>query len=344
MARNDRFLKACRKEPVDCTPIWIMRQAGRYLEEYRDIRKEHSFLEMCKTPELAVEVTLQPIRRFELDAAIIFSDILLPLEQMGIGLEFSDGEGPVLLNPLRTAGDVERMRPLDPEQDLGYVLRALEMTCRELNGAVPLIGFTGAPFTLASYAIEGGGSRNYLATKTMMYSAPGTFRLLMEKLTDMVIAYLNAQIRHGAQAVQVFDSWVGTLSFVDYKEFVWPHMKRLFAGLDRTAPHIHFALGAAHLVELVSSAGGDVIGLDWRTPLDEAWQRVGFEKAVQGNLEPITLFGSEEHLRAAAKDVLARAGNRNGHVFNLGHGVFPGTPVDKVAMLVDFVHTESKRS
>lgn len=344
MAREDRFLRACRGQDADCTPVWIMRQAGRYLEEYRNVRKAHSFLEMCKTPELATEVTLQPIRRFELDAAIIFSDILLPLEQMGIGLEFSDGEGPALLNPLRTPADVAKMKQIDPEQDLGYVLQAIEMTRRELNGAVPLIGFTGAPFTLASYAIEGGGSRNYLVTKTMMYTEPAAFRLLMEKLTDMVIAYLNAQIRHGAQAVQVFDSWVGTLSLVDYKAFVWPHMKRLFAGLDRAAPHIHFALGAAHLLELVSSAGGDVIGVDWRTPLDDAWQRIGVQKAVQGNLEPVTLFGSKEHLRAAAKDVLARAGNRNGHVFNLGHGVFPGTPVENVAMLIDLVHSESKRA
>ncbi len=344
MSRADRFLRACRRQDVDCTPVWIMRQAGRYLEEYRNVRKAHSFLEMCKTPELATEVTLQPIRRFELDAAIIFSDILLPLEQMGIGLEFYDGEGPMLLNPLRTEADVAGMKQVDPEQDLGYVLRAIEMTRRELNGVVPLIGFTGAPFTLASYAIEGGGSRNYLATKTMMYTEPAAFRLLMEKLTDMVIAYLNAQIRHGAQAVQVFDSWVGTLSLVDYREFVWPHMKRLFAGLDRTAPHIHFALGAAHLLELVTSAGGDIIGVDWRTPLDEAWQRIGVKKAVQGNLEPITLFGSKEHLLAAAKDVLTRAGNRNGHVFNLGHGVFPGTPVDGVAALIDFVHSESKRA
>src|SRR5512136_2706797 len=205
MEKNDRFIKACRREPVDCTPIWLMRQAGRYMEEYRLMRKKHSFLEMCKTPELAVEVTLQPVRRFDLDAAIIFSDILLPLECMGIGLEFSDGEGPVLRNPLRTALDVQRMRAIDPEKDLGYVLKALEMARSELDGTVPLIGFAGAPFTLASYAIEGGGSRNYIETKRMMYTEPSSFHLLMEKLTAMVISYLNAQIRHGAQAVQVFD-------------------------------------------------------------------------------------------------------------------------------------------
>ena len=344
MPRQDRFLRACHRQDVDCTPVWLMRQAGRYLKEYQDIRKAHTFLEMCKTPELAVEVTLQPIRRFELDAAIIFSDILLPLEGMGIGLEFSEGEGPVLLNPVRTRKDVETMRQIDPEKDLAYVLQALEITRNEVNGIVPLIGFAGAPFTLASYAIEGGGSKNYLNTKALMYSESATFHLLMEKLTDMVISYLNAQIRHGAQAVQVFDSWVGTLSVTDYREFVAPHMKRLFAALDPAAPNIHFALGASHLLELVSSAGGDVIGIDWRTPLDEAWRKIGHEKAIQGNLDPALLFGSREHLAAGTADILERAANRDGHVFNLGHGVFPGTPVENVSLLVDLVHTRSKRS
>jgi uroporphyrinogen decarboxylase len=344
MPRQDRFLRACRRQDVDCTPVWIMRQAGRYLKEYQDIRKAHTFLDMCKTPELAVEVTLQPIRRFELDAAIIFSDILLPLEAMGIGLEFSEGEGPVLLNPLRTKEDVKKMKSIDPEKDLGYVLQALELTRNELRGIVPLIGFAGAPFTLASYAIEGGGSKNYLNTKAMMYSEPATFHLLMKKLTDMVISYLNAQIRHGAQAVQVFDSWVGTLSVTDYREFVAPHMKRLFAALDPAAPNIHFALGASHMLELVSSAGGDVIGTDWRTPLDEAWKTIGHEKAIQGNLDPALLFGSQEHLAAGTADILERAANRDGHVFNLGHGVFPGTPVDSVSLLIDLVHSRSRRS
>ena len=343
MLRQDRFLRACRKEDVDCTPIWLMRQAGRYLQEYQDARKLHSFLEMCKTPELAVEVTLQPIRRFDLDAAIIFSDILLPLECMGIGLEFSDGEGPVLHNPLRTAKDVERIREVDPEQDLGYVLKALEMAQSELNGTVPLIGFAGGPFTLASYAIEGGGSRNYLETKTMIYSDPVSFHLLMEKLTDMVITYLNAQISHGAQAVQVFDSWVGCLSATDYKTFVLPHMKRLFASLDPGAPHIHFALGASHMLKLVGSAGGDVIGVDWRTPLNEAWKKLGLEKAIQGNLDPALLFGSKEHLAMGVIDILERAGNRNGHIFNLGHGIFPATPIDNVSLLVKLVHSGSRR-
>lgn len=343
MSRQDRFLKACRKQDVDCTPIWLMRQAGRYLREYRDVRQSHSFLEMCKTPELAVEVTLQPIRRFDLDAAIIFSDILLPLECMGIGLEFSDGEGPVLHNPLRTAEDVERMRAIDPETDLSYVLKALEMARTELNGIVPLIGFAGAPFTLASYAIEGGGSRNYIETKKMMYTEPASFHLLMEKLTDMVIAYLNAQVRHGAQAVQVFDSWVGTLSSTDYETFVLPHMKRLLASLEPSAPHIHFALGVSHMLKLVGSAGADVVGIDWRTPLDEAWKKMGLKKAVQGNLDPALLFGSSQHLVASVHDILERAGNRNGHVFNLGHGIFPATPIDNVSLLIESVHSGSAR-
>jgi uroporphyrinogen decarboxylase len=266
------------------------------------------------------------------------------LEAMGIGLEFSEGEGPVLLNPLRTKEDVTKMKSINPEKDLGYVLQALELTRNELKGIVPLIGFAGAPFTLASYAIEGGGSKNYLNTKAMMYSEPATFHLLMKKLTDMVISYLNAQIRHGAQAVQVFDSWVGTLSVTDYREFVAPHMKRLFAALDPAAPNIHFALGASHMLELVSSAGGDVIGTDWRTPLDEAWKTIGHEKAIQGNLDPALLFGSQEHLAAGTADILERAANRDGHVFNLGHGVFPGTPVDSVSLLIDLVHSRSRRS
>ncbi len=343
MSRQDRFLRACRRQDVDCTPVWLMRQAGRYLQEYQDVRQSHGFLEMCKTPELALEVTLQPVRRFDLDAAIIFSDILLPLECMGIGLEFSDGEGPVLRNPLRTAEDVGRMREIAPEKDLRYVLKALEMARSALDGMVPLIGFAGAPFTLASYAIEGGGSRNYIETKRMMYADSGSFHLLMEKLTQMVVSYLNAQIRHGAQAVQVFDSWVGTLSSTDYETFVLPHMKKLFASLDPSAPHIHFALGTSHMLKLVGSAGGDVVGVDWRMPLDEAWRRITFRKAIQGNLDPALLFGSRERLQANVRDILERAGNRKGHIFNLGHGVFPATPIENVDLLIELVHNGSRR-
>ena len=342
MARSDRFLKACRQELPDCTPIWLMRQAGRYMEEYRRVRERHSFMEMCKTPELAVEVTLQPIRRFDLDAAIIFSDILLPLEKMGVALQFTDTGGPAIGKPLRSKQDVDAMRAIDPEQDLAYVLSALEMTRAELAGKVPLIGFSGAPFTLASYLIEGGGSKHYQLTKSFMYRETKLFHLLMEKLTDMALAYLNAQIRHGAQAVQVFDSWIGILSVMDYREYVMDHMKRLFAGLDPSVPRIHFGVGTCHLLGLMRDAGGDVIGVDWRVPIDEAWDSMGRTRAIQGNLDPVTLFGPEDYLERQVRDILRRAGGAGGHIFNLGHGILPATPVESVDRLVRTVHAYGK--
>jgi len=344
MARSDRFLNACRHIEPDCTPIWIMRQAGRYLEEYRAIRAKHSFLEMCKTPELAVEITLQPIRRFDLDAAIIFSDILLPLEKMGIPIAFAEGEGPVLSQPVRTKEGVSRIHEMDPEQDMAYLMRAIEMTKQELNGLVPLIGFSGAPFTLASYAIEGGGSKHYVHTKSLMYNDPKSFHLFMEKLASMIATYLNTQIRHGAQAVQVFDSWVGCLSAVDYREYILPHMKQLFSSIDKSVPSIHFAVDALHLLPMIREGGGDVIGLDWRTPLDEAWKVVGHDRAVQGNLEPLSLFGSYEYLEHQVDDILSRAAGQSGHIFNLGHGIMQGTPVEAVTHLVELVHSLSRRN
>lgn len=343
MSRADRFLKACRKEAVDCTPIWMMRQAGRYLEEYRAIRAKHSFIEMCKTPELVVEVTLQPIRRFELDAAIIFADILLPLEYMGIDFEFTKDEGPQIHNPVRTKNDVEKMRAIAPDAQMPYLMESIRLVRSELNGKVPLIGFSGAPFTLASYIIEGGGSKNYVHTKTMMYAEPQTWHLLMEKLTDMVIVYLNAQIKAGAQTVQIFDSWVGCLSPADYREFILPHQKRLFAGLDKSVPHIHFAFGASHLLKMVKEAGGDVLGLDWRIDIDEAWKLLNYETGVQGNIDPVALYGSKEYIKGRIKDILDRAGNRNGHIFNLGHGILPTVPVDSAKFLIDTVHELSRR-
>lgn len=343
MARNDRFLKACRKEPVDCTPIWMMRQAGRYLKEYRDIRSKYSFIEMCKTPELVVEVTLQPVRRFELDAAIIFADILLPLEYMGIDFEFSKDDGPQIKNPVRTKKEVEKMRKFVIEEHMDYLLTSIKLVRKELDGKLPLIGFSGAPFTLASYIIEGGGSKNYIHTKTMMYKEPETWHLLMEKLVDMIIDYLNAQIKAGAQAVQIFDSWVGCLCPSDYNEFILPHQKRLFKGLDKSVPHIHFAFGASHLLKLVKEAGGDVIGLDWRIDLDDAWKLLNFETAVQGNLDPAALYGSRDYIKRRVEDILKRAGNRNGHIFNLGHGILPTVPVDNAEYLVNLVHELSKR-
>ncbi len=343
MSRADRYLKACRKEKVDCTPVWIMRQAGRYLEEYRAVRKKHSFLETCKTPELVVEVTLQPIRRFELDAAIIFADILLPLEKMGIDFEFTKGDGPQINNPVRTRGDVEKMRAINPMEEMTYLMDAIRMVKAELAGTVPLIGFSGAPFTLASYLTEGSGSRNYIFTKTMMYQEPGTWHLLMEKLTDMVIVYLNDQIKAGVQAVQIFDSWVGCLSCADYREFVLPHQKRLLAAIDTSVPHIHFAFGASHLLPLIQEAGGDVIGLDWRMDIDDAWKALHHEPGVQGNLDPVALYGSQEYIKRRVQDILERVGNRNGHIFNLGHGILPTVPPDSAKYMIDIVHELSAR-
>jgi uroporphyrinogen decarboxylase len=344
MAREDRFLKACRREPADCTPVWLMRQAGRYLPEYRALRNKHGFMEMCKTPELAVEVTLQPVRRFELDAAIIFSDILLPLEPMGIEVAFAEGDGPAIRTPIRTKADVERLRPIAPEEDMPFLMEALRATRSALAGKIPLIGFSGAPFTLASYAIEGGGSKNFVLAKSMMLAEPTVFHRLMEALTDMVVRYLNAQVESGAQALQVFDSWVGALSAQDYASFVLPHMKRLFAQIDHSVPVIHFGVGAFHLVQLLADAGGDVIGVDWRTPLDEAWGIIGETRAIQGNLDPVDLFAPPAAIEARVTDVLSRAAGRPGHIFNLGHGVLPGTPPEAVALVVDTVHDRSRRA
>lgn len=342
MARHDRFLKACRKEPVDCTPIWIMRQAGRYMAEYRRVREKHGFLEMCKTPGLAVEVTLQPVKRFDLDAAIIFSDILLPLERMGAALRFSETGGPVIEKPVRSRKDVEKLKRLDVEEDLPYVLQAVREARAELDGVVPLIGFSGAPFTLASYLIEGGGSKHYETAKTLMHTEGAVFHLLMERLTDMAVEYLDAQVRHGAQAVQVFDSWVGILSVPDYREYVLPHMKRLFASLDRSVPSIHFGVGTCHLLPLMREAGGDVIGVDWRVPIDEAWALLGRSTAIQGNLDPTALFGTPDSIQRQVKDIVDRTRGSNGHIFNLGHGILPGTPVENVAFLAECVHFESR--
>ncbi|MBW6486783.1 MAG: uroporphyrinogen decarboxylase [Syntrophobacterales bacterium] len=343
MSRADRYLNACKKTSVDCTPVWIMRQAGRYLEEYRAVRTKHSFIEVCKTPELAVELTLQPVRRFEIDAAIIFADILLPLEKMGIDFEFTKDDGPRINNTVRTRADVEKIRAINPMEEMSYLMDAIRMAKRELNGVVPLIGFSGAPFTLASYITEGGGSRNYLFTKTMMYREPATWHLLMEKLTDMVIVYLNDQIKAGVQAVQVFDSWVGCLSQVDYREFVLPHQKRLMASLDASVPHVHFAFNASHLLELIKEAGGDVIGLDWRIELDAAWKTLNYESGVQGNLDPVALYGSREYIKRRVAEILAKAENRNGHIFNLGHGILPTAPIDNVKYMIDLVHELSAR-
>ena len=340
---NDRFLKACRREPVDCTPVWFMRQAGRYMAEYRALRAKHSMLELCKTPELAAQVTLQPIDRFPLDAAIIFADILLPLEPMGLSLEFAAGEGPVIHNPVRNQSDVERLKVIDGSE-LEYVAEAIRQARRALNGRVPLIGFAGAPFTLASYAIEGGSSRNYLLTKQLMYCEPKVWHQLMDKFARVITGYLRRQIKAGAQAIQLFDSWVGCLSVGDYVEYVLPHVQLIFEGLKREGvPMIHFGTGTSAMLRQMREAGGDVIGVDWRIHLDEAWAIVGHDVAVQGNLDPLTLFAPLHEIERRVADILRRAGGRPGHIFNLGHGILPTTPIEHVAATIDMVHKLSQR-
>ena len=341
---NDRFLKACRREPVDCTPVWFMRQAGRYMAEYRSLRAKYSMLELCKTPELAAQVTIQPIDRFPLDAAIIFADILLPLEPMGLSLEFAEGEGPIIHNPVRNQADVERLKIIDGDE-LEYVAEAIRQARRSLNGRVPLIGFAGAPFTLASYAIEGGSSRNYLLTKQMMYCEPKAWHQLMDKFARVITGYLRRQIKAGAQAIQLFDSWVGCLSVGDYVEYVLPHVQLIFEGLKREGvPMIHFGTGTSAMLRQMREAGGDVIGVDWRIHLDEAWATVGHDVSVQGNLDPLTLFAPLHEIERRVADILRRAGGRPGHIFNLGHGILPTTPIDHVAATIDMVHRLSQRS
>src|SRR5437773_1200159 len=340
---NERFLKACRREPVDCTPVWFMRQAGRYMAEYRALRAKHSILELCKTPGLAAQVTLQPIDRFPLDAAIIFADILLPLEPMGLRLEFAEGEGPVIHNPVRDHAAVERLNVID-DGELDYVAEAIRQARRALNGRVPLIGFAGAPFTLASYAIEGGASRSYIETKSLMYREPVVWHRLLDKLARVVTAYLRNQIRAGAHAVQLFDSWVGCLSPEDYREYVQPHVGLIFDGLKReNVPLIHFGTGTATLLELIRDAGGTVIGVDWRVPLDEARRRLGPGVAIQGNLDPVVVLAPRHEIERRVETVLKQAGDEPGFIFNLGHGILPTTPVENVQAAVELVHKLSQR-
>ncbi len=344
MAVNERFLRACRREPVDATPVWFMRQAGRYMPEYRTIRAKYSLLEICRQPELAAEVTLQPVRALGVDAAILFADILLPVIPLGLGLEFAKGEGPVIGKPVRTLEDVRMLNPVQVEADLGYVMEAIRILRRELNG-IPLIGFCGAPFTVASYIVEGGSSREFLKTKTMMYSAPEVFHALMEKLSIVLSDYLVAQIRAGAQAVQVFDSWVGTLSPQDYETFVLPYSQKVLeAAKSENVPVIHFGTNTTTLLPLMKRAGGDVIGLDWRVPLNDGWALLGQDVAVQGNLDPALLFAPLSEIKTRVHDVLCRADGRPGHIFNLGHGILQNTPVENVKAVVDMVHEYSVQS
>ena len=342
MEINDRFLRACRREPVDVTPVWFMRQAGRYMPEYRAIREKYSLLEICYQPKMAAEVTLQPVRALGVDAAILFADILLPVIPLGLGLEFAKGEGPIIGKPVRTLGDLAAMKPVHAETDLGYVMDAIRILRRELN--IPLIGFCGAPFTVASYIIEGGSSREFLHTKTMMYSAPEVWRALMDRLSTVLADYLVAQIRAGAQAVQIFDSWVGALSPQDYENFVLPYSQRVLdAAKAENVPVIHFGTNTTTLLPLMKRAGGDVIGLDWRIPLDDGWSVLGHDVAVQGNLDPTLLFAPLPELKTRVHDILRRADGRPGHIFNLGHGILQHTPVENVKAVVDMVHEYSAR-
>ena len=336
-ASESRFIQACKRQKPDRTPIWLMRQAGRFMPEFRDIRSRVSFLELCKNSELACEVTVMPVDMLDVDAAIIFADILLPIDALGLGLEYVKGEGPLIHNPIRLATDVAALKPIDVGQSLGYVYKSIELTARALPKHIPLIGFAGAPFTLASYMIEAGGSKTFDKTKSFMYSEPEAWHLLMKKIVDISAQYLNFQVDAGADALQLFDSWVGCLSPTDYERFVLPHTKALIELVSGRVPVIHFGTGTATLLKLMAQAGGDVIGLDWRVNLAEAWLNLGFDKAVQGNLDPTVLLGTREELKLQVARIMKEAASRPGHIFNLGHGVLPMTSPDQVKFLVETV-------
>ncbi len=339
---NTRFLNACRRQPADATPVWFMRQAGRYMAEYRALRERYSLLDLCRTPELATEVTLQPVRRIAVDAAILFSDLLIPLEPMGLPFDFIKGEGPQIERPIRSTADIDALRRFEPREALGHVLDAIRLIQRELDGRIPLIGFAGAPFTLASYAIEGGHSNNFALTKALMYGHPEAWHRLCALFADIVGDYLVAQVEAGVDVVQVFDSWVGALSPADYREFVQPHTSAIFARIGGRVPTIHFGTGTSTFLHDLREAGGDVVGADWRIPLDEAWTRIGHDRGIQGNLDPTLLLGPTDRLLAGVDDVLRRAEGRPGHIFNLGHGILPMTPLEQVQRVADYVHARTQ--
>ena len=340
---ESRFLRACKKKPVDCMPVWFMRQAGRYLEEYRAIRKHHSLLEICRNPDLATEVTLQPLRRFELDAAIIFADILLVLPGMGVEFAFEQGEGPVIKRPVREAEQVEDLRVGCPEEELDHVFQAIRQVRARLSPAQALIGFAGAPFTVASYMIEGHYSRTFLHTKMMMYRQPSAWQEMMRKIAETTARYLGRQVEAGAQAIQLFDSWVGTLSPEDYRRYVLPYSQLIFDHLKRyKVPTLHFGTGTATLLEDMVEAGGSVLGLDWRIEISQAQGRIGDRVALQGNLDPVALLGPLDVLQEKVDRILEQTGRQPGHVFNLGHGILPPTPVENVKAVVDWVHRKTQ--
>jgi uroporphyrinogen decarboxylase len=339
---NTRFLDACWGKPVDRTPVWLMRQAGRYLPEYMAVRSKCTFLELCKTPELAAEVTIQPVDILGVDAAIMFSDILTPVEPMGMKLDFVPG--PVFESPIRTMADVEKLRIPQMEQDVPYVLETLKILRRELANKVPLIGFGGAPFTLACYMVEGKGSKDFAQIKRMMYAAPDVYAALMDKITSMSIEYLNAQITAGAQCIQIFDTWGGILSPADYERYVLPYTVRLINGLNRQAtPVIHFVKGSGAMLDTVKKAGGDVMGLDWHVSLGAARDLIGPQMAVQGNLDPTVLYATKEIIEREVKRVLDENAGRPGHIFNLGHGILPTVPPENAKFMVECVHRLSQK-
>jgi uroporphyrinogen decarboxylase len=344
MAYDDLFLRACRREPTERTPVWMMRQAGCYMPEYRAIREKHGFLEMCRTPELAVEVTMQPVDLVGVDAAILFSDILVPFPGMGLELSFAKGEGPVIHNPVRSAADVAKLHVADPIEDTGYVMETIKILRGELADKVPLIGFAGAPFTLASYMIEGHGTRDYENCKALMWQDPAAWDRLMTVTSDTVIAYLSAQIDAGAQAVQVFDSWVGYVAPRDYERSILPHSARVIAEVSKKGvPVIHFANGATSMLDLVLQAGGDVVGVDWRLDMAKAVQVIDERFAIQGNIDPVALFAPDDELERMVVEILEAVGTRPGHVFNLGHGIHKTSDPEKARTLVRLVHEHSER-
>ena len=337
---NDLLLRALRREPVGRTPVWFMRQAGRYLPEYRALREGRDVLDTCREPELVVELTLQPLRRMPLDAAIVFSDIMVPLAAVGIPVRIEAGRGPVLDAPIRDAAAIDAVRPLEPEIDEPFLTESIRLLVKELE--VPLIGFAGAPFTLASYLVEGGPSRSFERTKALLFGEPALFEQLLARLADIVIAHVRAQVDAGARTIQIFDSWVGAVGREDYRQSIVPHTRRVFEAVAALGiPSIHFGVGTAHLLDLMREAGGDALGVDHRLPLDEAWAMVGHDRAIQGNLDPAVALAPWPVVQARARDVLARARGRPGHVFNLGHGVMPDTPVEHLQRLVDLVHGET---
>ena len=345
MLKNDNFLRACRREPVDFTPVWIMRQAGRYMKEYRDIRKRVDFLTMCKTPELATEVTMLPVDILGVDAAILFSDILIPVEAMGVGVTFTEKRGPVLSNPVRTESDLKTLLAPDnvkSEELMPFIPGAIRLILQELGGRVPLIGFSGSPFTLATYMIEGETSRNFTWIKRMMYDNPSLLHKLLDKITTVVISYLNMQIKAGVHAVQLFDTWAGWLAPDDYREFALPYAEKVIKGIDKKGvPVIYFANGVSGILEFMVASGADVVGLDWRIDMADAVRRSGRRVALQGNLDPCVLYGHPSVIKRYAKAIIEKYGDGPGHIFNLGHGILPDIPVDHARALVDIVHEES---